>query len=312
MEAALVPLGPSFVWNAEGLRVAGGKLLGDRALRKSDIGAAAGGLVHAVARTMGVDGGSMALRLLDTVSSLAHEFLRMRPPSMTGDDLQLAGAAALGAFPPVPDGADEETMADAMAARHAARVSDPIKRGAMNSFVAMVDFGVKGTRGNLNQMYGGAGVQAVNGAPPPKVSCGRALPIFRAHDTSALSRGFAASSLVDGLSVAEAMLNVAAARVGLVIGRCGLSHAYLIIRQSLIWNVVERRLEVPDAGYSQRKIAQVCSHAHLGSVSFRKEKTSDFDACTLYAGDEGLRCCVRLDRAMRSTYHSDGLRRRRW
>ena len=225
LAAALVPLGADLRWNgAGGVRVQNCTLHGGP-LTKAHVGASADSLVHCVARTRGC---AAALALLDALSALANEYLRMRPLCMTGDDLILAGASD--AAPSEVGAADEAVVA----ARYEARVAAPIRAGAANAFTMMADTGIKGSRTNLNQMYGGVGQQTINGRPPPHVSLGRALPTLRPNDPSAAARGLVLRSLVDGLTPTESVFNAASSRVGLVVGR----------------------LEVPDSGYKQRRIAQ--------------------------------------------------------
>ena len=156
MRAALIPLGPSFSWAAGGVRVSRGALVGGP-LTSAHIGSAAGGLLHCVARTLG---GWAALRMLDTLSDLAHAYLRMRPTSMNGEDLLLgpSGVPDTGVGP----AASDEAVIQAL---HRVRVGDRIAAGATNAFTLMAETGIKGGRTNLNQMYGAIGQQTVRCMP---------------------------------------------------------------------------------------------------------------------------------------------------
>lgn len=238
LAAALVPLGADLRWEGpDNVRVERCTLYGGP-LTKAHVGASEHGLVKFVAHMRGPEA---AIAMLRVLSALANEYLRMRPLCMTGDDLVLEGAPD--AFDDLPGASDEATVA----ARYEARVAAPIRAGAANAFTMMADKGIKGSRTNLNQMYGGVGQQTINGRPPPIVSVGRALPTLRAHDPSAAARGMVLRSLVDGLTPTESVFNAASSRVGLVVGR----------------------LEVPDSGYKQRRIAQRmkdCVIASDGSV----------------------------------------------
>lgn len=154
MRAALIPLGPAFAWGSAGVSVAHGALVGGP-LTAAHIGSAAGGLLHCVARTRG---GHAALRMLDTLSDLAHAYLRMRPTAMNGEDLLLGSLDTpdVGAEP----GATDEAVIQRL---HRMRVGDRIAAGASNAFTLMAETGIKGGRTNLNQMYGAIGQQTVSG-----------------------------------------------------------------------------------------------------------------------------------------------------
>ncbi len=75
MEAALAPLGPAFVWSGRGVTIRDGKMTGGP-LKKEHVGASAGSVLHCVLHMCE----DKALGFLDTISRLANEFLRMRPP----------------------------------------------------------------------------------------------------------------------------------------------------------------------------------------------------------------------------------------
>lgn len=86
MSAALVPLGPDFAWSGHGVRVSGGRMFGGP-IKKEHVGSSAGSLLHCILHMCE----GKAVRFLGTISRLANEFLRMRPPGMTGEDLRLHG-----------------------------------------------------------------------------------------------------------------------------------------------------------------------------------------------------------------------------
>lgn len=113
-------------------------------LKKKHTGTAAGGLVHCVSRLCG---GATALAMLDALGLLAHEFLLMRPPCMTGADIRLGqgtpvpavDAHTLKLFAKTKNPAEASEISEALVEKaHESRVTAPMRAGVKNAFTLLV------------------------------------------------------------------------------------------------------------------------------------------------------------------------------
>lgn len=254
LDVAFEHLGPDFYFKGDTAEVSGGRLVRGP-LKKKHVGNASGGLMHCVSRMCG---GEAAMRLLDILSALAHEYLLMRPPCMTAADIRLGEGTPVHAvdqktlklFSKAGSTAEACEISEAMVERaHSARVSEPMGKGVRNTFTLLVaEVGCKGSTANLCQQYGAVGQQTVVGRPPQKNCTGRTLPIFGPKTAKTPeAMGFVPEALADGLPVAGNFFHTWSARSGLVDGR----------------------LNTPKSGYQQRSLIapmKNCVTAHDGSV----------------------------------------------
>ena len=257
--------------------IRGGALLQGQ-LGKPDLGSAPGGLFHFILLNEGAREG---LLFFDRLNWMVTAFLNMRGFSVGMQDCflkvpvdgVLADATEKPAMPALEPGDEADQLREVFTqgmARAAALMDilvGPTFINAGNAFEAMYTAGSKGTPGNMAQIIFAVGSQEIDGELPPLYLGTRALPCERPGGNTPKSRGYVASSYVEGLDPVEVWKHLASARKSLV----------------------DSKMLPAVSGYMQRQTAQSLQNFRVNALG---QVVGDRgELVQLRYGDDGLDFC---------------------